>query len=136
MPFGPFGNKFSPKKPGPRKAASLSTLQNLDRETLQRELSADDTGHKIRINLDGNKVYFDGKEWVSESGGSGATHRELSSIKKANEKLKEENNLLRLKLDILLDMLTKSTAEQHLQNKEIEDLKNMVRNKSALKSRS
>lgn len=65
MPFGPFANKFSPKKPGPRKAVSLSTLQNLDRETLQRELTPDDVGHKIRMNLDGNKVFFDGKDWVS-----------------------------------------------------------------------
>ena len=65
MPFGPFANKFSPKKPAPRKAVSLSTLQNLDRETLQRELSSDDLGNKIRMNLDGNKVYFDGKDWIS-----------------------------------------------------------------------
>lgn len=65
MPFGPFSNKFSPKKPGPRKASSLSTLKDLDRETLQRELSADDAGHKIRMNLDGNKIFFDGNDWVS-----------------------------------------------------------------------
>lgn len=65
MPFGPFVKKFSPKKPGPRKATSLSSLQNLDRETLQRELTSDDTGHKIRINLDGNKIVFDGKDWIS-----------------------------------------------------------------------
>lgn len=65
MPFGPFAKKFSPKKPGPRKAVSLSTLQNLDRETLQRELTPDDIGQKIKINLDGNRMYFDGKDWVS-----------------------------------------------------------------------
>ena len=65
MPFGPFAKKFSLKRPGPRKAQSLSSLQNLDRAQLQRESTADDVGNKIRVNLDGNKIVFDGKDWIS-----------------------------------------------------------------------
>ena len=41
----------------------------------------------------------------SETGGSGVTQKELQSIRKANEKLKEENNLLTFKIEILLDMV-------------------------------
>lgn len=65
MPFGPFAKKFSPKKPNARRASSVSTLQSLDRETIQRELNANDAVNKIRLNLDGNKMVFDGNEWVS-----------------------------------------------------------------------
>lgn len=65
MPFGPFAKKFSPKKPVVRKASSISTLQSLDREALQRELNTNDTVNKIRINLDGNKMVFDGEGWIS-----------------------------------------------------------------------
>lgn len=46
--------------------------------------------------------------FVLETGGSGVTQKELQSIKKANEKLKEENNLLTFKIEILLDMVRES----------------------------
>jgi len=65
MPLGLFKKKFSPSKPGPRKAVSLSTLQSLDRETLQRELNVNDNLDRIKLTLDGNKMMFDGNEWVS-----------------------------------------------------------------------
>ena len=41
-----------------------------------------------------------------ESGGGGATQKELNAIKKKNEKLTEENNLLKVKIEILLDMVS------------------------------
>lgn len=65
MPFGPFAKKFSPKKPVARRASSVSTLQSLDREAIQRELNTNDSVSKIKINLDGNKIVFDGNGWVS-----------------------------------------------------------------------
>lgn len=66
--FGPFGNKFSPKKAVARKAVSLSTLQSLDRETLNRELNTTDPLNAIGVNLDGNKIVFDGDKWISGEG--------------------------------------------------------------------
>lgn len=65
MPFGPFAKRFSPKKASTRRAASLSALQTLDREARDKELTPDDVGNKIRLDLDGNKIHFDGSEWIS-----------------------------------------------------------------------
>lgn len=42
---------------------------------------------------------------LSGSGGGGASHVELMRLKKTNQQLHEENNLLKLKIDILLDMV-------------------------------
>lgn len=44
---------------------------------------------------------------LAESGGSGGvTQKEFNSLKKSNEKLQEENNVLKFKIDILLDMVS------------------------------
>lgn len=42
----------------------------------------------------------------TESGTGGAFQRELNTVKKSNEKLKEENNLLKLKVEILLNLVS------------------------------
>ena len=41
----------------------------------------------------------------SESSGAGASHKEVTKMRKANQTLQEENNLLKLTIDILLDMV-------------------------------
>ncbi|OXB77524.1 UNVERIFIED_CONTAM: hypothetical protein H355_015816 [Colinus virginianus] len=53
--------------------------------------------------------------------------REMQRLRKRNQQLEEENNLLRLKVDILLDMLSETTAESHLMEKELEELKSHIR---------
>nr|XP_034830838.1 major facilitator superfamily domain-containing protein 10-like [Maniola hyperantus] len=51
------------------------------------------------------------------SGRAGVSHKENMRLKKELEQLEEENNMLRLKFEILLDMMTDKTveAEQELQ---------------------
>ncbi|XP_023945949.2 major facilitator superfamily domain-containing protein 10 [Bicyclus anynana] len=51
------------------------------------------------------------------SGRAGAAHKENIRLKKELEQLEEENNMLRLKFEILLDMMTDKTveAEQEIQ---------------------
>lgn len=53
----------------------------------------------------------------SASGRAGAAHKENIRLKKELEQLEEENNMLRLKFEILLDMMTDKTveAEQDMQ---------------------
>ena len=43
---------------------------------------------------------------LAESGVGGGSQREMMRLKKTNQQLNEENNLLKLKVDILLDMVS------------------------------
>ncbi|XP_072779504.1 protein chibby homolog 1 isoform X2 [Taeniopygia guttata] len=97
-----FGNSFSPKKTPPRKWASLSNLHLLDRSTREVELGLE--YGTPTMNLAGQSLKFENGHWVSESGGFLGDRRELQRLRKRNQQLEEENNLLRLKVDILLDM--------------------------------
>ncbi|XP_023670207.1 protein chibby homolog 1 [Paramormyrops kingsleyae] len=121
-----FGNTFSPKKTPPRKSASLSNLHTLDRSTREIELGLE-YGAPV-INLGDQSLKFEEGQWISESGGS-VSGREMQRLKKRNLQLEEENNLLRLKVDILLDMLSETTAESHLMEKELEEVKTQNRRK-------
>lgn len=115
MPLGLFTNKFSPKKGAPRKTHSLTNL-NLDRPHSDAEFGID--YGPIKLKLGSNEIVFDGGEWISEAasaGGGGG--KELHRVKQQNKQLKEENNLLKIKIDLLLDMLSQRTAEMHLQRK-------------------
>ncbi|XP_033963572.1 protein chibby homolog 1 [Pseudochaenichthys georgianus] len=124
-----FGSTFSPKKIPPRKICfSFSTLHpfKLDRSTREVELGLE-YGPPV-MNLGGQSWKFEDGQWISESGGN-ASGREVQRLKKKNVQLEEENNLLKLKIEILLDMLTETTVEYHLIEKEVEDIKTQHRRK-------
>ncbi|XP_033045566.1 protein chibby homolog 1 isoform X1 [Trachypithecus francoisi] len=120
MPF--FGNTFSPKKTPPRKSASLSNLHSLDRSAREVELGLE--YGSPTMNLAGQSLKFENGQWIAETGVSGGVdRREVQRLRRRNQQLEEENNLLRLKVDILLDMLSESTAESHLMEKELDELR-------------
>ncbi|XP_060075329.1 protein chibby homolog 1-like [Ylistrum balloti] len=118
--LNPFGNKFSPKKTPPRRAQSLSNLQ-LD-ATQSKEEFGPDVG-PIKVRLSGQEVTFENGMWVPETGTSAASHKEVMKLRKANQQLQEENNLLKLKTDILLDMLAEASAVSHYHENELKQLK-------------
>ncbi|XP_037369460.1 protein chibby homolog 1 isoform X2 [Talpa occidentalis] len=121
-----FGNTFSPKKTPPRKSASLSNLHNLDRSTREVELGLD--YGTPTMNLAGQSLKFENGQWIAETGVSaGVDAREAQRLRRRNQQLEEENNLLRLKVDLLLDMLSETTAESHLMEKELDELKSVSR---------
>ncbi|NXY51642.1 CBY1 protein, partial [Ceuthmochares aereus] len=121
-----FGSTFSPKKTPPRKCASFSNLQlPLDRSTREIELGLE--YGTPTMNLTGQSLKFENGQWVAESGSFTGDRREMQRLRKRNQQLEEENNLLRLKVDILLDMLSETTAESHLMEKELEELKSHSR---------
>uniref|UniRef100_H3D5X4 Chibby 1, beta catenin antagonist n=1 Tax=Tetraodon nigroviridis TaxID=99883 RepID=H3D5X4_TETNG len=124
MPF--FGNTFSPKKIPPRKSASLSSLHTLDRSTREVELGLE--YGPPAMSLGGQTWKFEEGQWITESGGS-SSGREVQRLKKRNLQLEEENNLLKLKIETLLDMLTQTTVEYHLMEKEVEDMKSQRQRK-------
>ncbi|KAL0625366.1 Protein chibby-like protein 1 [Plecturocebus cupreus] len=132
MPF--FGNTFSPKKTPPRKSASLSNLHSVSVSTaVGSECSLDRSTREVELgleygsptmNLAGQNLKFENGQWIAETGVSGGVdRREVQRLRRRNQQLEEENNLLRLKVDILLDMLSESTAESHLMEKELDELR-------------
>lgn len=112
--FKPKG--FSPQKAAPRKSSSLSNLAAaLDITERAKEFGID--YGTTSLMLDGNKLRFvDGRWKVGEIGVGNDV--EIDSLKRENKKLEEENNMLHLKIDILIDMLTESTVEAQTLEKE------------------
>ena len=112
-----FGSRsFSPKKAPPRKAASLSNLASLDISQRTQEFGLDYGTASLKLN--GTGFQFEDGAWHSESGIGGVPHREMISLKKENSRIVEENNMLKLKIDILLDMLAGTTADCHILERE------------------
>uniref|UniRef100_A0A667XA64 Chibby 1, beta catenin antagonist n=1 Tax=Myripristis murdjan TaxID=586833 RepID=A0A667XA64_9TELE len=126
-----FGNTFSPKKIPPRKSASLSSLHTLDRSTREVELGLE-YGSPM-MNIGGQSNAFDKctDQYICSSlkNGGSVSSKEMQRLKKRNLQLEEENNLLKLKIEILFDMLSETTAESHLLEKELEEVKNHHRRK-------
>nr|KAF6451885.1 chibby family member 1, beta catenin antagonist [Molossus molossus] len=112
-----FGNTFSPKKTPPRKSASLSNLHNLDRSTREVELGLD--YGTPSMNLAGQSLKFENGHWVTETGISGSVdQREAQRLRKRNQQLEEENNLLQF---------SETTAEFQIMKKELDELKSVNR---------
>ncbi|KAM4525728.1 protein chibby homolog 1 [Fundulus diaphanus] len=121
-----FGNTFSPKKTPPRKSASLSSLHTLDRSTREIELGLE--YGPPAMNIGGQSLKFEDGQWITESGGN-TSNKEVQRLKKRNLQLEEENNLLKSKIEVLMDMLTETTVEYHLMKTENEDMKTQHRRK-------
>lgn len=103
-------------------AQVLRKAHKLDRSTRELELGLD--YGTPTMNLAGQSLKFENGQWVADSVISGGVdRRETQRLRKRNQQLEEENNLLRLKVDILLDMLSETTAESHLKDKELDELK-------------
>ncbi|CAL1541766.1 unnamed protein product [Lymnaea stagnalis] len=120
MPLGLFQNKFSPKKTPPRRAQSLSNL-HLDASESKAEFGLDYGA--VKVSLGGNEVAFENGMWINETAGGAASHKEVTKLRKANQTLHEENNLLKLKIDILLDMLAETSAVSHFHENEVKQLR-------------
>ncbi|KAJ9578697.1 hypothetical protein L9F63_005059 [Diploptera punctata] len=119
-----FSNKFSPKKPIPRKANLSLISKVLGSEKLLQELGVEVGPIKLKLG-DQESVFQDG-QWVPETGPVSTTHRENQKLRYYIQQLEEENNLLKLKYEILLDMITQATAESHLQDKKIQQLQKQI----------
>ncbi|XP_043282564.1 protein chibby homolog 1 [Venturia canescens] len=122
MPF--FTNKFSPKKIPTRKADVSLANKDLSPKRIERELGPDIGPIKLR--LGDQEATFDEGLWIPETGKASGTFRENEKLRKEVKKLEEENNLLKLKFELLLDMLTETTAEVHMHRGELESLRNKL----------
>ncbi|GLV37653.1 Chibby [Carabus blaptoides fortunei] len=113
-----FGNNFTPKKVPGRRPTELSR----DRESLtEKDLVNDNNIIKVKIG-DGETKFEDG-HWHSGKGSIDNKSNEYDALRKRVKILKEQNNILHLRLDILTDMLARTKFEQHVQLQENEQLR-------------
>ncbi|XP_034963923.1 protein chibby homolog 3 [Zootoca vivipara] len=126
-----FSQRFLPRRPTLRQTTSLSTYYLLDYKTRQAELGMDYGPPSTQL----NKVKFVFQEGAWQGDGvppqmpllqlySSSSHHDKESpnkaLKKANKALLEENNYLKLQLELLMDMLTETTARLHSVEKKLD----------------
>ncbi|CAG9765227.1 unnamed protein product [Ceutorhynchus assimilis] len=111
-----FGNKFSPKKTPLRKSNV-----NINSDKLLDDLVGEQ--RSIKIHLGGQELVFQEGQWVPSAGKRSSLHKSNQILKRKNQELQEENNLLRIKCELVMDMLTQTTAEYQLMEKEMEKLR-------------
>merc|ERR1711981_41400 len=132
IPF--LSGKWSPKKTPPRRSQSLNNLVNLDDQQRQREFGIDaiDTPPQLRLQ-GGPALRFENGKWtttgtgneanqdgIADSIASHAASAELIQSRSDVKRLTEENNMLKMKVEILLDMLTEVVGQKNSQQMEQE----------------
>ncbi|XP_042304082.1 protein chibby homolog 3 isoform X2 [Sceloporus undulatus] len=123
-----FSHRFFPRRPVLRRATSLSTFYLLDYKTRRTELGMDYGPPCTQLNK--TKFVFQDGEWQSEGIPPQMPLLQLfptpdkesstKALKKANKALLEENNYLKLQLELLMDMLTETTARLHSVEKRLD----------------
>ncbi|VVC89064.1 unnamed protein product [Leptidea sinapis] len=108
-----FSNKFSSKTIPVRRHDTSVIKNEFGSDYASRELAIDIPPLKLKLS-DFEATFEDG-QWIPASGKAGIAHKENIRLKKELEQLEEENNMLRLKFEILLDMMTDKTVEAEQQ---------------------
>ncbi|KAK6298532.1 hypothetical protein J4Q44_G00315870 [Coregonus suidteri] len=108
---------WNPKLPPARLDASLSSLYYLDFNSRETELGPDYA--PPALTLGGHSLIFQEGQWVLQQGPQGANGRSskardrtrIHRLKNMNRGLQEENNALKLRVELLMDMLAETTAQ-------------------------
>uniref|UniRef100_A0A0A9X3U0 Protein chibby 1 n=1 Tax=Lygus hesperus TaxID=30085 RepID=A0A0A9X3U0_LYGHE len=99
MPF--FGGKFRHSKSPVRKKLNFHV------ECPRKDIKKD----PLVLKVGGEEFKFESGGWKPANSDGVDFKKELENQKKISQELKEENNLLKIKLEILLDMLTLETTK-------------------------
>lgn len=78
----------------------------------------------VKLKLGQHELSFQDGEWIAESGSQSSSKDggEVTRLQKLNSQLKEENNYLKYKIEVLLDMMAASTADCNVMEKELDAL--------------
>ncbi|XP_035599847.2 protein chibby homolog 1-like [Oncorhynchus keta] len=107
---------WNPKLPPARLDASLSSLYNLDFNSRETELGPDYA--PLALTLGGHSLIFQEGQWLLQQTPQGAKGRSpkagdrtrIRRLKNKNRELQEENNALKIRVELLMDMLAETTA--------------------------
>ncbi|KAK3930380.1 Protein chibby-like protein 1 [Frankliniella fusca] len=97
-----FSNKFSPKKiPGRKTDPNLSRVVDLsDSQEFGTDIGP------IKLRLGDQEAVFDNGQWIPETGPASGRHKENEKLRQAIKRLEDENSMLKLRAEILLDMVS------------------------------
>ena len=105
---------WNPKPIPGRLNASLSSLYTLDHQALYSELGV--STRPLTLTLSGHTFTFWEGRWQllnrdQEVSPEAEERGRVARLKKRNQELREEMNTLRLRVEVLMDMMTEATAQ-------------------------